>query len=437
MEMKSLTLNGKKYTSFVDETARASGGSGTGGSADISNPPATQVRSVPVGTVIDSCQSDTKFVPMTLSTATATITHDKEDYIHGTQSIKFTNCIQLDNLNINPAGKQLRIRFKVNSIDYDVANNKYAYLGLYAADSKNFNNFVAFSIFHSALLPTAENGKNKSSIRLGEWHDLIVPLGGVENTDPLATLTTIGTLRFRFLDGNGEANIQSVMLIDAEKPKGIVSFTFDDGLITQYTKAAPILASRGIPATAYIITDLVGVSENSVTEEQLNELKNVYGWDIESHYGYEMDAMTEDEVANAFYETKKWIQERGLGRGDHFAYPGGVHNDTILKVARKYFTTARTIDYSVMNGVKSTSISTPHQLNAVTGVGNNPAGVSVTRIKALIDKVAQYGGWVILVFHSIGDTPTAMFCKESDFIEIADYAVASGVEIKTIADVVR
>ena len=437
MEMKSLTLNGKKYTSFVDETARASGGSGTGGSADISNPPATQVRSVPFGTVIDSCQADTKFNAMTVGTQVATLTHDTEDYIYGTQSIKFTNCIQLDNLDINPAGKQLRIRFKVNSIDYDVANNKYAYLGLYAADSKNFNNFAIWRIFDSALLPTAENGKNKSSIRLGEWHDLVLPLSGVENIAPLANLTTIGTLRFRFMDGSGEANIQSVMVIDAEKPKGIVSFTFDDGLITQYTKAAPILASRGIPATVYIIHDLVGVSEGCVTEEQLHELKNVYGWDIESHWGYEMDSMTEEEVENAFYETKKWIQEHGLGRGDHLAYAGGVHNDTILKVARKYFTTARTIDYSVMNGVKSTSISTPHQLNAVTGVGNNPSGVAVTKIKSLIDKVAQYGGWLILVFHSIGDTPTAMFCKESDFVDLVDYAVASGVEIKTVADVVR
>ena len=274
-------------------------------------------------------------------------------------------------------------------------------------------------------------------MKLGEWYDLVLPWGGVANIAPLAELSTIGTLRLRFMDGHGKANIQSVMIQDMETSKGIVSFTFDDGLITQYTKAAPIRAEYGVAGTAYIIPNVVGQNENAVTETQLQALKNVYGWDIESHWDWPMDKMTEEQVSQEFYNTKKWIQDRGLGHGDHFAYPGGAHSLTTINTARKYFTTARTIDSTVMGGIKSMSITAPHQLSAVSGVGNNPAGAPISRVKALVDKVAQYGGWLILVFHSIGDTPTAMYCKENDFRELVEYVIASGVDVKTVAEVIE
>lgn len=390
------------------------------------NPPVSRVPSMPIGEVVSTFQDGHGWKAVTLGTYTATIAADTNDFLLGSQSVRFVNCIQKDNLNLNMEGKHIRVRFKVNSIDPGAS------LQLYVADTASFGSFMAFDIYSTAQFETHRVAK------LGEWADIIIPWCGNESTN-MPEMATVGTLRFKFVNGAGDANVQLVALQDipAVESKGVVSFTFDDGLVTQHTAAAKILGARGISATAYIIPTLVGTNDNCMTEEQIVSLKTDYGWDIESHGASRLDEMTDDEIIADFAYTKKWIQDRGLGRGDHYAYPNGVFDDRIKGIARKYFATARTIDYLTFNGFGSTLLPEPYNIRAVSAIGNNPGGHAIANVKLEIDRVAQYGGWLVLVFHSIGDTATAMYCAPDDLAEIADYAIAAGVDIKTVADVLR
>ena len=383
-------------------------------------------ETLPIGQVVSDFQAGHGWRAMSLGANTATIKDDTQDYLMGSQSVRFTNCIQGNNLNMDMTGKHMRIRFRVNAID------KGANLALYVADTERFGKFIAFDLFNTAQQETHRVAK------VGEWADMIIPWCSSEAMD-LPDFTTVGTLRFVFMNGTGDANVQLVALEDIpqEETKGLISFTFDDGLVTQYTEAAKILGDRGIAATAYIIPTLVGTNENCMTEEQIISLKKDYGWDIESHGESRLDQMTDAEIIEDFTLTQRWIRERGLGDGNHYAYPNGVFDERIKSLAQQYFTTGRTIDYSTLNGYGSALLPEPYNIRAISAIGNNPAGHSVASVKREIDRVAQYGGWLILVFHSIGDTNTAMYCAADDLAEIADYALSKGIDIKTVAEVLQ
>jgi hypothetical protein len=110
----------------------------------------------------------------------------------------------------------------------------------------------------------------------------------------------------------------------------------------------------------------------------------------------------------------------------------------VEKVARKYFSTSRTIDISTLQGLNSLRFSNPQRLAAITAVGNSYGGYTVANVKTLIDRVAKVGGWLILVLHIIDDeiATSGEYCTSSALGEIADYAIAAGVEIRTVADVI-
>jgi len=77
-------------------------------------------------------------------------------------------------------------------------------------------------------------------------------------------------------------------------PGARVSFTFDDGMTSALTQAAPTLQKYGFTGTSYVITGCVGMNtapnecranteKTYMSWEQINQLKNNYGWEIGSH----------------------------------------------------------------------------------------------------------------------------------------------------------
>ncbi|MCX6797737.1 MAG: polysaccharide deacetylase family protein, partial [Candidatus Falkowbacteria bacterium] len=69
--------------------------------------------------------------------------------------------------------------------------------------------------------------------------------------------------------------------------KGMIAFTFDDGYISHYTNARPILGQYGFSGTAYVITDLLrdlGGPSYYLSLSELHEMEDD-GWEIGCH-GY-------------------------------------------------------------------------------------------------------------------------------------------------------
>jgi len=100
--------------------------------------------------------------------------------------------------------------------------------------------------------------------------------------------TFLGALSgFAAMLGTGLAT-QSILVPQAQAaeprlPKGMVTFTFDDGIITNYTKAFPILRKRNQIATVGIVASRVISGNNDYMDiPQVRELEQA-GWEVASH----------------------------------------------------------------------------------------------------------------------------------------------------------
>lgn len=374
--------------------------------SELSSKSIFNLRSPQRSNVIFDMQSGHGFYnPLSVGNAPS---DDTTDYIFGSQSVFFDYAGQADfSSPLDLADKVLQIKLKIDSISTGAS------VDMYLSDVSSMTSNRVYTLYRQ----TPSN-----QFETGIWADVAinVALGRVNGTPDL---TKTKYIRFSVSNGSATYHIQSVGYREKGSQKPCISFTFDDGW-SEVMTGAKILGKYNIPATAYIF---VGCQ---LTLAQLQSLKNDYNWDIELHGDSVFTEMTPSDITTYLQELKDFIQNNGLGYGDHLAYPGGQNNTTVINTIRKFCKTARTVNVSSAV-VETIPPAMSYNLRAVSGVGSS--GESVANIKSYIDKVVQSNGWLILVFHRIGDTQTSMFCSEADLDEIARYAVASGAEIKTVA----
>jgi peptidoglycan/xylan/chitin deacetylase (PgdA/CDA1 family) len=129
-------------------------------------------------------------------------------------------------------------------------------------------------------------------------------------------------------------------LVDALQGRGgvpdrSVVITFDDGWLTQYENALPILQRLHFTATFFVITKQVGVGPKYMTLEQIQALQRA-GMTIASHSRTHPDltkantAQLRDEIAGSRHDLQKML---GINT-DLFAYPYGAWNKRVATAAR-------------------------------------------------------------------------------------------------------
>ena len=340
-------------------------------------------------------------------------TDDTVDYIFGTQSVQFQYAgqalVSADGIDLQD--KIIEVLLKVDIIG---DGNE---VRLYLSDSSSFSSYRSYILFEK---------EPSDQFEVGTWSTVSISTkgGSVVGTPNMAAIKYI---RFTGSASSMVYHVQSVGYRESGIQKPCISFTFDDGW-AEALDGAKILGKYGIPATAYVYK----TSDNSkLTVEQLKSLKWNYGWDIEMHGLNVFTTMSESDLVDELTELKNFIVSNGLGRGDHLAYPGGKNNRDVVNIVSRFCKTARTISHNSSN---VETIPSPMQFNlrAVSSIG--ASGTAVSAVKQYIDQAVARKGWLILVFHRIGDTETTMFCSASDLEAIADYAVKSGADIKTVAD---
>ena len=151
--------------------------------------------------------------------------------------------------------------------------------------------------------------------------------------------------------------------VTSPAPAAKISFTFDDGLNTTVTNAAPILKTYGLSATDYVITGCVGMtkvnntchantSTTYMTWAQILSLQNTYGWEIGSHtvthpYLATSDAtdgqpnvLTPAQVTAELVNSKSALASQGINATD-FSSPYGDYNNAVLAQIAKYYASHR------------------------------------------------------------------------------------------------
>ena len=128
-----------------------------------------------------------------------------------------------------------------------------------------------------------------------------------------------------------------------ELPDNPIIVTFDDGYLSNYEIAFPILKRLNIPATIFVVTSTVGATaESGVVStphfnwEQAREMQESGIIDIHSHSHSHKD-MTSLSPAQLQEELRisRYLIEKNLKKNCYvFSYPFGKYNDTTSKLAR-------------------------------------------------------------------------------------------------------
>ena len=222
-------------------------------------------------------------------------------------------------------------------------------------------------------------------------------------------------------------------------PRGVVTFTVDDGEADQCTRLKPILDRYLFPATAYIIThEITRWPGFYLSLPQLQELQHASGWEIAAHattvasHNATFAGRTEDDLAAEFSAIKRWLLGNGFHGGDHLAWPLNAFDATALAVAGRYFVTART---TIGDGRFHNALPPEPHLH-MTGV-NLGLGLSLESAMINVDACVEAGSWLVFVGHGLADRSVdGSTWSDANFAALVDYVASKDVPVRTIGDVV-
>lgn len=213
---------------------------------------------------------------------------------------------------------------------------------------------------------------------------------------------------------------------------GIVSISFDDGYDSDYNTARGIMQRYGIPAgTSYVIADKVGLP-GRMSADQLAEMREVHGWDIAAHASTDLTTLDEPGVRKEFETIRAFLLDHGCREGAaHFALPMGRYNELVLRVARNYFHSLRTIDVAP----ETLAPGDPFRLR----VFYCGAYTTESQVERALTRCKEHRCWTHMVFHRVDDdtdgAPESV--EAASFKQFMKRVAESGLPVKTISEVMR
>jgi peptidoglycan/xylan/chitin deacetylase (PgdA/CDA1 family) len=175
--------------------------------------------------------------------------------------------------------------------------------------------------------------------------------------------------------------------------EGVVSLTFDDSWLTDYSNALPILDAHHAVATHYVITGSLGNADRMSTA-MLADLK-LRGHEIAGHTVNHPDLTTLSAAAvlSELQTGKQVLEGAGLGPIRHFASPYGAYNGNVLTAAAAQYETHRTTDIGY-------NTKTNFDLMRLK-VQSIRATTSAADVAAWIARAQADRSWLIIVYHDV------------------------------------
>jgi peptidoglycan/xylan/chitin deacetylase (PgdA/CDA1 family) len=202
------------------------------------------------------------------------------------------------------------------------------------------------------------------------------------------------------LQHNGDLATKNYELINSTKPgasnwqRPLLSITFDDGWQLSYRNALPVLQSHHYPATFYINPSAIE-TPNFMTAAELTRLRDT-GNEIAAH-GYDHDDLTainRGALEYQLHQGRDYLQRAGF-QVSNAAAPYGRTDAEVRWYAHKYFETLRGTE----TGINTRQNLDPYNLRVLyVTETTKPAA-----IQSALAQAKNYNGWLILVYHRIGD----------------------------------
>lgn len=203
---------------------------------------------------------------------------------------------------------------------------------------------------------------------------------------------------------SGVSALFSGLYLQAKPSKPKVTLSFDDGNESDRTKAAPYLKQLNLPATTYIIRELVGTS-GYLSKMQLDELRDDYGWLVSSHSKDPIRDISQVQRQTELEAVKRWMNSRGYA-WQHYAYPQGRYNRVAMSQLKALgYETART----TLDVLNSRTVAP----NYFSLTGWKTSTKSLAELQAALDNVVAYSLDMNIYTHRLQAQSDATHTSES------------------------
>ncbi|MCW2616507.1 MAG: polysaccharide deacetylase [Frankiales bacterium] len=210
---------------------------------------------------------------------------------------------------------------------------------------------------------------------------------------------------------------------------GVASITFDDGQTGQYVNARPVLQSRAMKGTFYIVSDGMTWGPGHMGASQVRQLA-LEGHEVGNHTRTHanLSTLSGSQVEAEFAASQSAISSAAGVTPTTCAYPYGSYNSGVTATAARFFRACR----SVSSGPNPLSGYSAYQLVTYYVRGTDTA----TTIRDAVRRAQSANQWIILTYHGVGAADTGDDVSTANFTGMMDAVKATGIPVKTVAQVV-
>ena len=199
----------------------------------------------------------------------------------------------------------------------------------------------------------------------------------------------------------------------------LVTFVFDDGWISTFVNASPVLMDSMFPGVSAVITDMPDKGPAYMNWTQVLELQNIYGWEIASHTKShaDMTSISKSQMEFELDDSKTTLINKGLDIHD-FISPEGAYNHLTEAYVMRYYDSDRIVtDGPITPPYNEFPLYAKHIQNTTT----------VSEVEGWVDSAVNNNSWLLLVMHKIVDSdPVAEEWTKSDLVSLARYIESKG-----------
>lgn len=210
-------------------------------------------------------------------------------------------------------------------------------------------------------------------------------------------------------------------------PEGMVTLSFDDSWISQYTTVLPILQTAGFKGTFYLTTQPIQEGwDDYMTPANVQDIA-AKGHEIAGHTVTHADLTTlsQTKIKAEIKNSKTYLESLTGKVVNAFAYPYGALNNTVKTLVKNAgYTSARGVDYETENVATTDKYELKSQCIETSD--------STASIKAQIDAAKANKQWYILCIHEVKTGGDQYTMTPARFQEIVDYIKQSGVKVVTV-----
>jgi peptidoglycan/xylan/chitin deacetylase (PgdA/CDA1 family) len=264
-----------------------------------------------------------------------------------------------------------------------------------------------------------------------EWLQTVAPSASWQTVTAQVTPPT-GAVSFtvlHILAKAGTLTIDNASLVTLNDPfaAGMITFAFDDGLLSQYQNAVPILNAAGFKAGFYIITNQpTSGDSNSMTWAQIKNL-NAQGFEIGGHTRTHAALTTlsssqlNSEVSGSYQD----LVAQGI-TPKAFVYPLGDVNVSVEAAVKSAGYQVARGSYYGLNG----TVSDRYNLYDI----RIDQSTSLATIQQYIDQAKADKRWLVLEIHDVLPSGGDEYAVTTSYFQsLVNYVKQSGIQVSTLS----